>query len=243
MQYMRSIEYIRDRKNWMSNILMGALCSLIPVVGKIVYTGWMFEVIDSLHQDPEHREYSDFDFNRFSQYLGRGIWPFLGELVVSMIVVMPFSILYVVLFMGGMFAAKSAGTPIFMVLGWGAGFLVLMIGVVLGTVVSWPVLLHTGISGEFNFSGMLAFTKDFLRRVGKETAIAVLFFIGLGVVFSMLGMLACFVGLYLAVAVITMMEHHLLFQLYELYLERGGEPIQKAGSVRVNRPEADNLPG
>jgi hypothetical protein len=42
------------------------------------------------------------------------------------------------------------------------------------------------------------------------------------------GLLVFVVGAYFADVWINMATHHLLFQMYEVYLERGGSPIARA---------------
>lgn len=224
MQYMRAYQFIMDKKNWFMNILMGVVCSMIPVIGNIVFDGYLFEVIESLHRDPERKEYPDFDFNRFTKYLMRGVWPFLVNLILGLIISLPLSLIAAVIMIAliagtkGAPAAVIGGYLLVIVISLAAGILVACIG--------WPAMLCAGLSEEFNFAKMSAFVRDFLPRVKKELILAILFVVGTGIVFSFVGMCALFVGIYFAAVAINMAAHHLMFQLYELYLERGGTPIQ-----------------
>ena len=52
-----------------------------------------------------------------------------------------------------------------------------------------------------------------------------LFLIGTGVAIEFLGMAACCIGLYPAIALIMFAQLHIEYQLYQLYLERGGSEI------------------
>jgi hypothetical protein len=237
---MRSYQFIMDRKNWVMNLIYGGLCLIvagfIPVLPQMVLEGWLFEVIDSLHRDPEHQEYADFDFNRFSKYLGRGVWPVLLKFLVGLVIVMPIVLLCFVIMFGllmafnGSVPALIAGVLTILVLALAAGLL--------EAVIVWPATLYVGLSGEFNISAIAAFVKDFVKRVKKELFLSILFFLGTGFVVETLGSCAFLVGVYFAMAAVLMAQHHLMFQLYELYLERGGEPIPSKSEYE---PRGDDL--
>jgi hypothetical protein len=240
MQYMRSFQFIMDRKNWMMNILMGGVCFLIPIIGPLVFLGWMYEVIESLHRDPEHRDYADFDFNRFSEYLSRGIWPFLVQLIVGAILAVPIMIMYVLMFVVVLAAAKDA--PV-LILFFYLLFMIVVIVLTIGSaLISWPAGLYTGLNRGFNFGAIVAFVKDFSRRMLKETLLSMLFLMVAGLILGPLGFLLFCVGIYFVQAAISMSQHHLQFQLYELYLQRGGSPIPMPGTAKAPAA-AEPIPG
>src|SRR5262245_58216877 len=114
VQYMRAYQFIRDSKNWFMNVLMGVVCNLIPVIGGIVFTGYLFEVIDSLHEDPDHRDYPDFDFNRFMAYIMRGVWPFLAALAINLVLAVPVVAVVYGVMIAGLLAFRD--TPILILL-------------------------------------------------------------------------------------------------------------------------------
>src|SRR5690242_1418081 len=92
IEYMRSYQYVFESPNWTMNIVWGFLClistMIIPVVGQLVLLGYQFEILEVLLRTQGAR-YPDFDANRFADYLGRSIWPFLVALVlmIPMIIV------------------------------------------------------------------------------------------------------------------------------------------------------------
>ena len=65
----------------------GKVAGLCYVVGALLVHGYRFETIESLHTRPRERP-SDFDFNKFTYYLLRGLWPFL-VLLICQLVMMP----------------------------------------------------------------------------------------------------------------------------------------------------------
>src|SRR5690348_1752019 len=116
MRYWQSYRFVFNHPNWSSNLLLASVCLLIPVVGQIVLIGYLFEVIDVLLRrqpatssgtvDETGEEaldaqvmdalpadddlivspYPEFNFSRFSEYLMRGVWPFLVQFIVGMAV-------------------------------------------------------------------------------------------------------------------------------------------------------------
>ncbi len=230
MQYMRSLQFITDREKWKSNILMCAVCLLIPAVGAIVVSGYLFEVIESLKRDPEHKDYADFDFNRFMDYLMRGLWPFLMRLVVGLIIFLPLGLIAGILMVIGGAIAASANAPALLLVFQLLLFVVIIVVSIVSTLVIWPAEIQAGLGREFNFSRAVAFVKDFNKRVLKEMLLSVLFLVAVEFVAEFVGVLACCIGIYFTLAAAVMARHHLFFQLYMLYLERGGTPIIAAGS-------------
>jgi hypothetical protein len=87
-----------------------------------------------------------------------------------------------------------------------------------------PLTLHVGFRQELSVAAG-PFVKDFLTRVGRETALAQLFIGATGVSLVLLGSLLCCVPAYPALALVQMAQYHLIAQLYELYRQRGGAPV------------------
>jgi hypothetical protein len=231
MQYMRSLQFIMDRKNWMTNILMCGVCMLVPIVGPIVFIGYLFEVIDALMRDPEHKDYPDFDFNRLTEYLSRGIWPFLMRVVLGLIIGLPLALIMFVLMIAGVAIAASTKTPAILLVFYLLMFVVILVVSVLSALVTLPAGLQAGLGREFNLSRVLPFVKDFNKRVFKEMLLAMLFLVAIALAAEFVGLLLFCVGIYFTIAAVIMAQHHLEFQLYQLYLERGGTPIVPAGGT------------
>jgi hypothetical protein len=58
-----------------------------------------------------------------------------------------------------------------------------------------------------------------------EMLLAGLFYMALGIIAVLLGVLARLICVYFATALMMMAQGHLLWQIYELYLQRGGTPV------------------
>src|SRR5262245_5604207 len=224
MRYLRAYQYITDKPNWFTNLLLTTLCSLIPVIGVIVVMGYLYEVTDSLlRRDARRGGYPDFDFGRFSAYLSRGVWPFLASLLIGLV----FTAVLVPIYLVGAVASASLNSAVPVLL----AVVVAMLVMLALPFVTLPSKLHAGLSQSFDPAGWVRFTRDFLGRVGGEFVVAVLFLIGTSIVAAFVGLLACFVGVYLTTTAVMFAQQHLLTQLYDLYLERGGTPVSLKASV------------
>jgi hypothetical protein len=254
MQLMAAYRFIFWNPKWPTIILIGCLSMLVPVVGIIVFIGYLFEVIEFYHrqseeekiptvqpadgafqlrrtaapEDVRQRAYPDFNFSRLSDYLMRGLWPALLNLVASL----PITFAIIALFFVCIFLVQIA------VVNKAGGLVIgLIIGVTIfayfAVILTWsivhvPMYLRAGLARDFASAFSFGFLKDFMGRVGKELVVAQLFLFVGGLILTMIGMLACWVGLYPATIIAFMASHYMDYQLYELYLERGGKAILPA---------------
>jgi hypothetical protein len=236
MQYMRSYNYIFENPNWLMNVVWGGLCFLsatvIPYVGQLVYLGYQIEVLEALTLNRGTR-YPDFDINRFGDYLGRSIWPFLAALVAGLVMVPVMLILMFVTIFGcaGIGAAVGGGGGngeiggIIAMLGMILGFLLTMAIAIGMNIVVMPMMIRAGLAQEFGAAFEFGWIKDFLKKTWVEMILAMLFLGITSLLLSLLGMLACFVGLFAVIPIVSLAQAHLWYQLYMLYLSRGGTPV------------------
>ena len=86
MKYLASITDFFKPQKWGMNMLLGAVCILIPMVGPIILNGWAITQLWSRGDDENPSEYPPFDFQYFSKYLMRGLWPFLVQMASSLVI-------------------------------------------------------------------------------------------------------------------------------------------------------------
>lgn len=225
MRYLRAYQFIFDSPNWLSNVLLGLLCQMIPAIGPIVGLGYQYEMVEELHLSQGSR-YPDFTFNRFVVYLTRGIWPF----IVQMIVTMPLVFVLLFFWFGciGLLAATADGqgggtiVPIVLLV----MFVLFVLVIALITFLMMPLALWAGLAQDFKPAAMWAFMKEFLSLVFKEMVLVQLFGMATGTGLMMVGLLLCFVGIYPAMMLVMYAHAYLVYELYELHLERGGSEIK-----------------
>jgi hypothetical protein len=214
MDYMRMITYVFENPNWFMTLLLGGLCSIIPVIGPIILQGYRYEVMISLLA-AGGGGYPDFDFGRFGDYLMRGLWPFLVTLACSFALV-PFYILIVL-------AAVAGGEKAGLLIGlMQMAMLVIMPAAML---ILQPMLLRSALTLDFVQAFQVEWVKDFLKRVWIELLLSILFLGVASMVLVPLGLVACCVGVILVAPVLALAQANMLFQVYSLYLSRGGTPI------------------
>ena len=79
---LRAIKAVFQSPNWKTNILLGLVLLLIPIVGPIALGGWMCESHQRWvrrHPDP----FPKIDFGDFGDYIKRGLAPFLTGLIIG----------------------------------------------------------------------------------------------------------------------------------------------------------------
>lgn len=230
LEYMRAYQYIFANPEWTMVLLWGALMSIVPVVGPLVLLGYMFVIIDSLLATKGTR-YPVLDLNRFVDYLVRGLWPFLVSLVVSLVLMPIFFVLWLVVTIIPMAIAGAGGEDAGPVAGIVMMVLMLFMMVVvmalsLGlNIVMLPLLLRAGLSQDFVEAFNVAWIKDFVRKMWLDTLLAILFLMVTSLVVVMVGYAACCIGVFFAQPIVLLAYAHILYQLYAIYLTRGGTPV------------------
>jgi hypothetical protein len=223
MNYMKAYGFIFESPKWMGNLVAAAISFLVPVAGEMVLFGYGFDIIESLHRRKNSR-CPDFDTNRLSEYLLRGLWPWLARFVASLPLAFVLVAFYVCFILGMAFAPDRQRSIVALVLIPLFFLAVLALAIVVNLVLT-PITLRAGFTQEFGEAFSLAFAKDFIKRVWLESVLASLFLVASGVVLNLIGIMLCCVGVYAAAGLVMLAQCHLWLQLYELYLERGGTPI------------------
>ncbi len=232
MNYDLAFKFIIHRAGGWNNLLLITLCMIIPVVGPIVLLGYQSSVGRRLLRDPQMEEHPEFTFDRFGDYLNWGIWPFVVQLILQL-VIMLFVLVFGGLAIGFGFLIKVPEV------GFGLAGLAYLIIILLGISVMWPAVIHAELTRKLEFAECKAFVLDFWQRLGKSTAISIIIYQLIGFGICLLGLLACFVGVYPAAALVVMAGLHLRMQHYQMYLDAGGEPILRTEPPR--EPEAEPI--
>lgn len=221
MQYLKPFLFFVQKPGGWNNVLFTSLCVLIPIVGPIILLGYRSEMAEDLERDPDLEAHPNFDFNRFADYLSRGVWPFVAQLVITVLLMAGYGFAVVVGFgLGALTNEPIVGIII-------GGFIYVLVSF-LGMLLMWPLELYTQLRAKFEFGKSIAFTSRFLRTVGGQSVIALIVHMAISFVLIFVGMLACFVGVYPAAVISAMAQQHYMAQLYRIYLDEGGEPITSA---------------
>lgn len=224
MNYLNSVTDFFKSPKWGMNLLLGAVCIFIPMIGMLVLQGWHITGFWARRDEADPEKFPPFDFQFFGKYLERGLWPFLVAMVASLVMVPVIMILFIgpILFMGLLSQHdKSAqqGFPIVLIL----CLLIYLVLIALFSFVVTPVTLRASITQDFAQSFSLKFIWSFISLVWKELTVTFLFMFGVQIVVGILTIITCYVGGIFSIPVAIYAWHHLQKQLYQLYLRRGGE--------------------
>jgi uncharacterized membrane protein len=110
-----------------------------------------------------------------------------------------------------------------------------LVGVALIMLVSKPLMIRAAMTQDFAKSFDWTFIKSFTAKTWMQQVVSVLFLFFAAIVLMLMGAVACGIGAYFTMSITLFAQWHLDRQLYELYLARGGEPVE------VN-PKINELP-
>jgi hypothetical protein len=227
MRYTYAYKYIFQSPRWITNVLLGMVAGFVPVVGPIVFSGYLFETVEKMRRTGEEKP-NDFDLNRLGPYLMRGVWPFLVALVIGLPAGMIIGALGALCIFGSV-AIFAGSNPEMVPVGVGVGYVTMIVlAFVLGiflSLVMIPMTIRAAYSMDFASAFDMAFVKDFIRKVGKETIFSQIFLTVSSIGVVIVGLLACCVGVYFVAPMIHFAQYHLIYQLLVLYEERGGMPV------------------
>lgn len=225
-------------------MVLAAVCGFIPVLGSVALWGYYYEIVEALYRQPD-APYPQFDFRRFSAYCTRGVWPYVLMIMVGTIIQFFLQPFLQITLQGGMMlmiSNQQAGAivlaiaaPVILV-----GLLVLAVGV---TVATAPMLLRAGLTQDFRLIFRFDWFQGYWKRVWVEEVLATLFLLAATAVLFPLGCCAFGVGIFAAGVVTWIAASHMQWQIYEIYLERGGEPIPLHPLPAEVPPVGETIPG
>ena len=228
MRYQASITDFFKIPSWKNNLLLGAVATLIPIIGPLVLSGWHVSGLWCRGDRDDPTEFPPFDFNfAFSKYLERGLWPFIVHLVTSLIIVPIFLIIgaffpLVMIFWPEVASKDHVGIFVSLI----ALSLVLdIIAIAVLQLVSTPLVIKATLTQDFKSAFDMAFLRSLIALTWKEILMAFLFMALAGVGVVVLAIVTCYIGGILAAPVMSFSWHHLQKQIYQTYLARGGAPV------------------
>jgi hypothetical protein len=221
---LRAVKTVFESPNWKTNVLMGLVFMLIPIVGPLALGGWMCECHQRhirRHPDP----FPKIDFGDFGDYIKRGLAPFLVGLIVSLPLIFLFYMFGAGAAFGVIAVAGATNDPLITTL---VAVAIGLVGLFLMMLISVPMNaaqtraeLTEDFGQALSFGKIMSYAKATFGRVLIKNFIY--FFVALGII--LIGMLLCYLGIYPAAVVLQIASMHLRYQIYSDYLARGGEPI------------------
>lgn len=224
INYFGFVEMIQRNPGWLGNSFLSGICGIIPIVGMIVLWGYSYENAVTLHRTGGVH-HVPFDFNRFGDYLKRGVGPFLVWLVFY-VITQVFSVGFQAA--GGIVAAAAgdndAGAAAGGMLILFASLMIIPLSIAIA-LIQTPMMLRGGMTGDigqaFNFNWAL----DFLKRCWLEMIVVWLVTALVSIPAAIISVLTCCIGIIPMIGLFALVNSWFSFQLYRVYLSKGGEPI------------------
>lgn len=213
-------DLFKTENKWMT-ILGLSVCMLIPIVGPMVIFGFLFR---RFARERQGHPAEDFDFNFFADYLKMGLWPVLASLVFGLLII-PVILVFAVFSAVVIPLAENGNEALLVIIGI-IGFLLYLILIFVFSVLSYAVILRSGLMMNFSSGFSWSFMKSFLGKVGLSFLGYTLLLTLIAIPLVLIGYLALLVGAYVVAAWLQFVMMHLTYQHYDLMVERGGEKIE-----------------
>lgn len=228
MAYWQAFRSFFDLETWGKNLGFLTLCVLIPIVGVLSIQGYCIGLITRQHLNGED-DLVGFTWDRFGDYISRGIWPFLVALILTFVLLPIMGIMAAVMIAGGGALGETVGAIMAILFG-----LVIFVFSFAMAIVMQPLTIRAcflqSVGGVFD----MTFLKDFVSKMWLETLLAMLFTSAISFGLIIVGYMLCGLGLYPAIALMTWTQFQLHRQLYEVYIFRGGIPVEIAPALAEN---------
>lgn len=230
IDYRRALRYQLDDPEWWMTLLFVTLAMIVPLVGPVVAMGYQATVVEALARGGRNAPPPRFDFGRLADYLLRGLRMFVVTLLLTLLMT---PVLFVIILVGNLsgvllFSQEQPVTNMMGCLVIGVVAVLFTAVMVVGMALVTPLIIRGALDPDFAGIFDFAFLRDFLARTGRETVLAHLAHVGINLLLFIVGVLACFVGVFPAMAFGLLVQAHLFGQLYLLYVERGGRRIELA---------------
>jgi hypothetical protein len=212
MNYGRAFTYVTEDPQWIQKVGIAALILIIPILGQIIVLGWALEVTRHIiNGEPEVLP----DWNNFGDFLGKGFQAFVIAFAYSLPVVLVsscFQGLNSVLLNSNNDQAQAIGTAIGVV-GICVSCISILYDIALGLVL--PAAL-----GNFAATGQLSsgfrFNEVFgLVRSAPGPYVIVFLLSIVTSLISLIGLVACVIGVLVTAAYAVTVNAHLWGQAYK----------------------------
>jgi hypothetical protein len=226
VSYAEAFDFPRSNPNWILNCLLLGLAAIIPGLGpylvQLISAGYLFGDYEA-QQRYGHPAPSDVKFEKFGDYLQRGVMPFLASFLLQIATGMLTAMICMpLIIIGGALMEKTDGlSGILIAIGY-AGLLLL--NIIFGLLVC-PIVLRVGISNRFEEITNFKWAMSMFRMMWPQMLIGSIVVGLIGLVVILLGLAVCCVGVIPAQGYVICMFFNLQRQWYEIFVTKGGEPI------------------
>jgi len=236
LQYLRAYSFLFERSGGWRDVTWLSLWLLAPVIGQLIVIGYAYNAVAVLCRDraiPAPR----FSSAHTDGYLHRGASPWgFSAMYATVVFPITFVAIYVIMMVVGLtflfaFSGGSGSTTTLWIVSIVALLLILALLSLCFFLLAMlsPMSLRSALAQQFGNGFYLRWVWDFFRRVWFELFLSLIFWIVSGALVVIVGsVLTLGIGAPVSIALVHLAGVHLNYQLYLLYLQRGGSPIPMA---------------
>ena len=238
LDFVRMVTSPFKSPNWIMNLVWMFVCQVasVIVVGNLVAWGYLAEVAES-RSGGRSENWPDFNPDRFTDYLMRGLWPFLWNLIwtIPLMLIM--------------------GIPIFSTIGLSSflmgnynevpGIIVAITGGLVSAAICIVALLammasmfHSGLGNDFGKGADLNWIGSYISKMGLTTVLVGIVYSLVGTVLGWAGILFFCVGILAVGPLMNLMAGDIGAQLHDIFVSRGGVSAFDASHLDTDVIEA-----
>ncbi len=208
--------------NWLMNLLWMFVCQLasVIVVGSLVTFGYQAEVAES-RSGGRSENWSDFNPDRFTEYLMRGLWPFLWSIIwtLPLIIFIGAPVIITVALSEFLLRSNNDVLGIIIIITGGLVSLVVYCFSMLAMLAS---ILHAGLGNDFQKGADIKWIGAYISKMGLTTVAVGIVFVLVSMVVNIVGFLLFCVGFLAATPLMNLMAADVVSQLHDIFVSRGG---------------------
>ena len=224
----RAMRWMFASPQWLTNVFWVFLCTLLGtvVIGNIVLLGYQVEIVDR-RSGGRQDQLPDFDANRFMDYLLRGIWPFLINLIGSALLGVVFAAFFFawMLVFGILSGGEDPGPLLAISMITPMVLMAFLFGAIAFSMLA-PLCLRAGLANDLSEGLKINWAIDVVKMMWPTMLLMLVYMIIVGLLAYLVGVLMCFVGVFFTMSWVQLVTADLAAQAYDIYLSKGGEPIR-----------------
>jgi len=210
--------------NWMLNMLWMFGCAVLSsvVVGSLVGFGYIAEVAES-RSGGKSEDWPDFNIDRLNDYIMRGLWPFLWNLIwaVPMALLVGGPTVITIWISNVLWGNQQEVSATIVGVTGGAIALAACIFCMIFMAAS---LMSSALGNDFMKGADIPWILSYVKKMGATTLFVGFVLTLISSLLNFLGLLACCVGILAVVPFTYLMYADVLAQLHDIFVSRGGTP-------------------
>ncbi len=223
----RALKWMFASPQWITNVFWVLICTLLGtvVIGNIVLLGYQVDIVDRRSKGRQD-QLPDFDANRFMDYLLRGLWPFLINLIGSAVfgMIIGALILVCVIALGVISGGQEPNPGVAFVVFFPLALASLLFGFFAFSFLA-PLCLRAGLANDISEGMKFQWALGVAKMMWPTMLLMILYMIIVGILAYIVGLVMCIIGVFFTMSWAQLVTADLAAQAYDIYLTKGGEEI------------------